>query len=133
MAIMSMARAGLVAALATLTLLAGCDEQRIKELEEGLSTEVDVRDRFFHEEELLGPRHHIQHLLIVPLEDLLPQRPERLVQHLRFDLIWSQTSTEHSTDDGSHTGSSYHVDGNPFSLEDTQHSDVRETSCSAAT
>ena len=46
MAIMSMARAGLVAALATLTLLAGCDEQRIKELEEGLSTEVDVRDRF---------------------------------------------------------------------------------------
>ena len=46
MAIMSMARAGLVAALATLTLLGGCDEQRIKELEEGLSTEVDVRDRF---------------------------------------------------------------------------------------
>ena len=31
MAIMSMARAGLVAALATLTLLAGCDEQRIKD------------------------------------------------------------------------------------------------------
>ena len=32
-------------ALATLAVV-GCDPQRIKELEEGLSTEIDVRDRF---------------------------------------------------------------------------------------
>lgn len=32
--------------LAAITLLAGCDDQRIKELEEGLSTEIDVRQRF---------------------------------------------------------------------------------------
>jgi len=33
-------------ALALLTLLAGCDDQRIKELEEGVSTEAQVRERF---------------------------------------------------------------------------------------
>lgn len=33
------------AAISTLALL-GCDEQKIKELEEGLSTEADVRARF---------------------------------------------------------------------------------------
>ncbi|MGD9775185.1 outer membrane protein assembly factor BamE domain-containing protein [Diaphorobacter sp.] len=32
--------------LATLVMLAGCDDQRIQELEEGLSTEQDVRARF---------------------------------------------------------------------------------------
>ena len=39
-----LARAGAMAA-AVLVLL-GCDPQRISELEEGLSTEIDVRDRF---------------------------------------------------------------------------------------
>jgi hypothetical protein len=33
------------AAISTLALL-GCDEQKIKELEEGLSTEADVRAKF---------------------------------------------------------------------------------------
>lgn len=33
-------------ALALVLLVAGCDPQRISGLEEGLSTEVDVRDRF---------------------------------------------------------------------------------------
>lgn len=36
----------LVAALALLAMLAGCDPQRISELEEGVSTEADVRARF---------------------------------------------------------------------------------------
>jgi outer membrane protein assembly factor BamE (lipoprotein component of BamABCDE complex) len=34
------------AALAALTLLAGCDEQRAAELEEGISTETQVRQQF---------------------------------------------------------------------------------------
>lgn len=46
MAMMRVARAGLAAALAVATMLVGCDDQRIKELEEGLSTEVDVRAKF---------------------------------------------------------------------------------------
>ena len=46
MAMMRMARAGLAATLAVVTMLVGCDDQRIKELEEGLSTEVDVRAKF---------------------------------------------------------------------------------------
>lgn len=40
--------------LATLVMLAGCDDQRIKELEEGVSTEQDVRARF-GEPELVWP------------------------------------------------------------------------------
>ncbi|NMM87685.1 outer membrane protein assembly factor BamE [Rhodococcus sp. SRB_17] len=39
-----LARAGAMAA--ALLALLGCDPQRISELEEGLSTEADVRDRF---------------------------------------------------------------------------------------
>ena len=39
-----LARAGAMAA--ALLALLGCDPQRISELEEGLSTETDVRDRF---------------------------------------------------------------------------------------
>ena len=39
-----LARAGALAA--ALLILLGCDPQRISELEEGLSTETDVRDRF---------------------------------------------------------------------------------------
>ena len=46
MAMMRMARAGLAATLAVVTMLVGCDDQRVKELEEGLSTEVDVRAKF---------------------------------------------------------------------------------------
>ena len=38
--------------LAVLTLLAGCDEQRIRELEEGVSTEQDVRARFGEPEQV---------------------------------------------------------------------------------
>ena len=38
--------------LAVLTLLAGCDEQRIRELEEGVSTEQDVRARFSEPEQV---------------------------------------------------------------------------------
>lgn len=38
--------------LALLTLLAGCDEQRIRELEEGVSTEQDVRARFGEPEQV---------------------------------------------------------------------------------
>ncbi len=37
---------GAAMALALLALLPGCDNQRIKELEEGVSTEADVRARF---------------------------------------------------------------------------------------
>ena len=36
----------LAAALAATLALVGCDQQRISELEEGLSTEAEVRDRF---------------------------------------------------------------------------------------
>ena len=43
---MRLARAGLAATLAVVTMLVGCDDQRVKELEEGLSTEVDVRAKF---------------------------------------------------------------------------------------
>ena len=39
-------------ALALLTLLAGCDDQRIKELEEGVSTEAQVRERFGEPEQV---------------------------------------------------------------------------------
>ena len=46
MAMMRMAKASLVAAMATLALLAGCDDQKIKELEEGVSTEENVRAQF---------------------------------------------------------------------------------------
>ena len=46
MAMTRMVRAGLAAALAVVTMLAGCDNQRIKELEEGVSTEMDVRAKF---------------------------------------------------------------------------------------
>lgn len=35
-----------LSALAALTMLTGCDPQRIAELEEGVSTEADVRQRF---------------------------------------------------------------------------------------
>jgi hypothetical protein len=38
--------AGLAASLATLLALAGCDPQRIGELEEGVATEADVRAKF---------------------------------------------------------------------------------------
>lgn len=38
--------AGIAAALAALGGLVGCDPQRIRELEEGVSTEADVRARF---------------------------------------------------------------------------------------
>ena len=37
---------GAVTVLALLALMAGCDNQRIRELEEGVSTEADVRARF---------------------------------------------------------------------------------------
>lgn len=37
---------GLLAALAVAALLAACDPQNISELEEGVSTEADVRERF---------------------------------------------------------------------------------------
>jgi len=39
-------RAGLCACLCSLVLLAGCDQKAISELEEGVSTEADVRQRF---------------------------------------------------------------------------------------
>ena len=42
MRILTYLAAAVVAALA----LVACDQQRINELEEGLSTEADVRDRF---------------------------------------------------------------------------------------
>ncbi|MGE4329744.1 outer membrane protein assembly factor BamE domain-containing protein [Diaphorobacter sp.] len=38
--------------LATLVMLTGCDDQRIKELEEGVSTEQDVRARFGEPEQV---------------------------------------------------------------------------------
>ncbi len=37
---------GLVSALLALLALAGCDQRRIEKLEEGVSTEADVRARF---------------------------------------------------------------------------------------
>ena len=46
MAMLRKVCAGLMAALAAVTMLVGCDDQRIKELEEGVSTETDVRARF---------------------------------------------------------------------------------------
>ncbi len=46
MAMMRMARAGLAAALAVVTMLVGCDDQRIIKLEKGVSTETDVRAEF---------------------------------------------------------------------------------------
>ena len=43
---------GFAGVLALLALLAGCDPQRIKELEEGVSTEADVRARFGEPEKI---------------------------------------------------------------------------------
>ena len=38
--------------LALLTMIAGCDDQRIKELEEGVATEAQVRERFGEPEQV---------------------------------------------------------------------------------
>ena len=46
MNIFSRVTTALAAAAIGALALVGCDEQKIKELEEGLSTEADVRDRF---------------------------------------------------------------------------------------
>ena len=46
MKLFSRVTAALAAAAISTLALVGCDEQKIKELEEGLSTEADVRTQF---------------------------------------------------------------------------------------
>ena len=65
--------------LSTILGLAGCDQQRIKELEEGVATEADVRARFGEPEKIWDARD----MASLPLPGAAAERGSRTLEYDR--------------------------------------------------